>query len=129
MDIGGGSVEFMLADENHIYWKQSQMHGVIRKLKSRSDWDKRWENVMRAEPKIIDLNSFQFENLTRNALPHGVTGIFAALPFAIWFFLGIEGLANVSRKRIDAIQQRRPGAPVILDSSLSRAVRRSLWSS
>ena len=28
-------------DETHIHWKQSQMHGVIRKLKSRSDWDKR----------------------------------------------------------------------------------------
>ena len=50
-------------DLNKIIWKQSQMHGVIRKLKSRTDWDKRWENVMRAEPKIIDLNSFRFENL------------------------------------------------------------------
>lgn len=49
--------------EKNILWKQSQMHGVIRKLKSRSDWDKRWEKVMRAESKSIDLNSFQFENL------------------------------------------------------------------
>jgi deoxyribodipyrimidine photo-lyase len=53
-------------DYYKIQWKQSQMHGVIRKLKSRSDWDKRWEKVMRAEPKIIDLNSFQFENLEAN---------------------------------------------------------------
>jgi deoxyribodipyrimidine photo-lyase len=50
-------------DEKNIHWKQSQMHGVIRKLKSRKDWDKRWENVMRAEPKIVDLNAFQFETL------------------------------------------------------------------
>jgi deoxyribodipyrimidine photo-lyase len=50
-------------DSNKIQWKQSQMHGVIRKLKSRSDWDKRWEQVMRAEPKMVDLNTFQFENL------------------------------------------------------------------
>lgn len=50
-------------DGNKISWKQSQMHGVIRKLKSRSDWDKRWEQVMRAEPKMIDLNTFQFEKL------------------------------------------------------------------
>ncbi len=50
-------------DQNTIHWQQSQMHGVIRKLKSRSDWDKRWENVMRATPKIIDLNAFTFENL------------------------------------------------------------------
>lgn len=53
-------------DNNNIQWKQSQMHGVIRKLKSRSDWDKRWEKVMRAEPKMVDINSFQFENLEEN---------------------------------------------------------------
>ena len=50
-------------DENNIHWKQSQMHGVIRKLKSRSEWDKRWENVMRDTPKIIDLSSLNIENL------------------------------------------------------------------
>lgn len=53
-------------DENKIKWKQSQMHGVIRKLKSRSDWDKRWEQVMRAELKMIDLNTLQIENLDSN---------------------------------------------------------------
>jgi deoxyribodipyrimidine photo-lyase len=40
------------------------MHGVIRRLKSRQHWDKRWEEV-RAEPKIIDvshLNLVQLEN-------------------------------------------------------------------
>lgn len=50
-------------DEHKISWKQSQTNGVIRKLKSRSDWDKRWEKVMRAEPKVIDLKMFNFENL------------------------------------------------------------------
>ena len=68
-------------DEKNIYWKQSQMHGVIRKLKSRNDWDKRWEKVMRAEPKIIDLNTFQFESLANdfyaklkgNELPLAIT--------------------------------------------------------
>lgn len=49
--------------ECDINWKQFQMHGVIRKLKSRSDWDKRWENVMRADPKIIDFNSLNIEIL------------------------------------------------------------------
>lgn len=53
-------------DNNNIQWKQSQMHGVIRRLKSRSDWDKRWETVMRAEPKMVDINLFQFENLEEN---------------------------------------------------------------
>ncbi|MDN3677539.1 deoxyribodipyrimidine photo-lyase [Flavobacterium paronense] len=50
-------------DENAIFWKQSQMHGVIRKLISRKDWDKRWENVMRAEPKAINLNELKIETL------------------------------------------------------------------
>ncbi len=46
-----------------ILWNEYQLHGVIRKLKSRKDWDKRWENVMRDTPKIIDLNSLKIENL------------------------------------------------------------------
>jgi deoxyribodipyrimidine photo-lyase len=50
-------------DMHNIEWKQSQMHGVIRKLKSRADWDKKWEQVMRATPKMVDLNTIQFENL------------------------------------------------------------------
>ncbi|OOV17561.1 cryptochrome/deoxyribodipyrimidine photo-lyase family protein [Flavobacterium sp. LM4] len=50
-------------DDHHILWKQSQLHGVIRKLRSREDWDKRWEKTMRALPKMIDLNAFKFENL------------------------------------------------------------------
>lgn len=50
--------------ENHnISWKQSQLHGIIRKLRSRQNWDERWEKVMRATPKMIDLNTITFENL------------------------------------------------------------------
>ena len=40
--------------QNNISWKEFQMHGVIRRLKSRQYWDKRWEEVMRAEPKVLD---------------------------------------------------------------------------
>jgi deoxyribodipyrimidine photo-lyase len=40
------------------------MHGVIRRLKSRQHWDKRWEEVMRAEPKIIDV-SFEFSAIRK----------------------------------------------------------------
>lgn len=47
--------------ENNIEWKEFQLHGVIRKLKSRKDWDKRWEQVMRESPKIVDLNSIPVE--------------------------------------------------------------------
>ena len=52
--------------ENKIDWKQSQMHGVIRKLKSRIDWDKRWEKVMRDIPKMIELNAISLEDLEIN---------------------------------------------------------------
>nr|HMP29255.1 amino acid permease [Saprospiraceae bacterium] len=44
------------------------------------------------------LPSFQLENLKTNALPHGISGAFAAIPFAIWFFLAIEGVANVAEE-------------------------------
>ncbi len=30
-----------------ISWQQSQLHGVIRKLASRKNWDQRWEAVMK----------------------------------------------------------------------------------
>lgn len=40
-------------------------------------------------------------NLSRNHFPNGYAGAFGALPFAIWFFLGIEGLANVAEETIN----------------------------
>ena len=49
--------------KRNIKWKESQMHGVIRKLKSRNDWDKRWEMVMRSEPKIIAITNLNIESL------------------------------------------------------------------
>ena len=50
-------------DVNKIEWKESQMHGVIRGLKSRKDWDKRWENVMRDFPKMIEIKDLNIESL------------------------------------------------------------------
>lgn len=47
------------------------------------------------------LPSFEIKNLHHNALPHGWSGAFAALPFAIWFFLAIEGVANVAEETIN----------------------------
>ncbi|CAN5120792.1 ethanolamine permease [soil metagenome] len=46
----------------------------------------------------VVLPEVQWSNLTSNALPHGIPGIFAAIPFAIWFFLGIEGVANLAEE-------------------------------
>ena len=57
--------------ENNIIWNQFQMHGVIRKLKSRQNWDKRWEEVMRATPKIIkesDLNLISLDDDFYNSI-------------------------------------------------------------
>jgi ethanolamine permease len=41
---------------------------------------------------------FDMKNFTADPMPHGITGIFAALPFAIWLFLGIEGVAMVAEE-------------------------------
>ncbi|MES2591901.1 MAG: ethanolamine permease [Bacteroidota bacterium] len=49
----------------------------------------------------VTIPHFEAENLTRNALPNGWAGAFAALPFAIWFFLGIEGVANVAEETVN----------------------------
>jgi ethanolamine permease len=46
----------------------------------------------------LTLPSFESKNLTVNALPHGWLGALPAIPFAIWFFLGIEGVANVAEE-------------------------------
>ncbi|HXI59130.1 MAG TPA: ethanolamine permease [Polyangia bacterium] len=44
---------------------------------------------------------FQFANLTLDGLPHGWTGLFACLPFAVWLYLGIEGVANAAEEARD----------------------------
>lgn len=40
-------------EQNNIAWEEFQLHAVIRRLKSRANWEKRWEDVMRAEPKMV----------------------------------------------------------------------------
>ena len=47
------------------------------------------------------LPEFEWANLEKNALPNGWKGAFAALPFAIWFFLAIEGVANVAEETVN----------------------------
>ncbi len=44
---------------------------------------------------------FQVANLSLNALPHGWGGVFACLPFAVWLYLGIEGVANAAEEARD----------------------------
>lgn len=44
---------------------------------------------------------FKANNFLHNSLPFGWKGIFAALPFAIWFYLAIEGVAMVAEEAKD----------------------------
>lgn len=46
----------------------------------------------------VTLPHFDLVAFQREALPNGVSGMFAALPFAIWFYLGIEGVANAAEE-------------------------------
>jgi ethanolamine permease len=48
----------------------------------------------------ITLPHFHLKNLQENAFPHGWAGVFASIPFAIWFFLAIEGVANVAEEAV-----------------------------
>lgn len=45
--------------------------------------------------------SFEVANLQKNPLPNGWAGAFACLPFAIWFYLAIEGVANAAEEARD----------------------------
>lgn len=48
----------------------------------------------------VTLPHVQWKNLTHNSFPHGWIGVWASIPFAIWFFLGLEGVANVAEETI-----------------------------
>jgi ethanolamine permease len=48
----------------------------------------------------VTIPHFEWKNLQQNALPNGWEGVLAAIPFAIWFFLAIEGVANVAEEAI-----------------------------
>ncbi len=49
----------------------------------------------------ITLPHLDIKNLQQNSFPHGWEGVFAAIPFAIWFFLAIEGVANVAEEAVN----------------------------
>jgi len=42
--------------------------------------------------------SFKMQNFMTEPIPFGWSGVFAALPFAIWFYLAIEGVAMVAEE-------------------------------
>jgi len=49
----------------------------------------------------ITLPHFSSQNLKADAFPNGWNGVLASIPFAIWFFLAIEGVANVAEETIN----------------------------
>lgn len=49
----------------------------------------------------VTLPHFHWNNLTQNAFPNGWKGVWAAIPFGIWFFLGLEGVANVAEETVN----------------------------
>jgi ethanolamine permease len=52
----------------------------------------------------ISLPHFEMADLQHNAFPNGWQGVFASIPFAIWFFLAIEGVANVAEEAVNPQQ-------------------------
>jgi len=49
----------------------------------------------------LALPHFSISNLEFGKMPKGFSGVSAAVPFAIWFFLAIEGVANVAEETIN----------------------------
>jgi ethanolamine permease len=49
----------------------------------------------------VTLPHAEWSNLQANSLPNGWAGALAAIPFAIWFFLGIEGVANLAEEAVN----------------------------
>jgi len=48
----------------------------------------------------VTLPHADMTNLQHRAFPNGWQGVFASIPFAIWFFLAIEGVANVAEETV-----------------------------
>lgn len=49
----------------------------------------------------VTLPAFDAAAFSTDPLPNGISGIFSALPFAIWFYLAIEGVANAAEEARD----------------------------
>ena len=50
---------------------------------------------------------FKMSNYLTNSMPFGWAGVFAALPFAVWFYLAIEGVAMV----VEEVKEPRKNIP------------------
>jgi deoxyribodipyrimidine photo-lyase len=67
--------------QHKIKWQEFQLNGVVRKLKSRSKWQEKWQAQMTKPVKLIDeafsnftiLDNELFENLKGDSLPVEIT--------------------------------------------------------
>jgi ethanolamine permease len=57
----------------------------------------------------LTLPHFRWVAFAADPLPNGWWGVLPALPFAIWFYLGIEGIANVAEESQDPQRDLAPG--------------------
>ena len=62
-----------LFDANHIQWHEYQTNGIIRKLKSRKQWEKLWKTKMESEPKTANLDQLKLVQLD-NTIYHELKG-------------------------------------------------------
>ncbi|RZK76457.1 MAG: ethanolamine permease, partial [Pedobacter sp.] len=61
---------------------------------------------------------FKIDNYMQNPMPFGWSGVFAALPFAVWFYLAIEGVAMVAEE----VKDPKKNIPLGYISSLATLV-------
>lgn len=59
-----------LFSKHDINWQEYQTNGIIRKLKNRHNWEKKWESSMTSTPKIIDENDWCFLSLPKTIELH-----------------------------------------------------------
>ena len=48
---------------NSIEWKEYQTNGIVRKLKSRQNWEQLWEHKMNEIPKLVDESNWNLLNI------------------------------------------------------------------
>ncbi len=67
--------------QHQIIWKEFQLNGVVRKLKSRSKWQEKWQAHMTTTVKLVDedfpnfvnVDNVLYENLKGKPLPIEIT--------------------------------------------------------
>ncbi len=48
---------------NNISWKEYQTNGIVRRLKTRNNWEKLWESQMTSQPKLVSENDWNMVQL------------------------------------------------------------------